>query len=381
MIDIVDSRHGARLLLEDSYATYPHSNGFVGGGSGLVLGIAGGRPRLVRVDPAGPAADPVEVVSAEEFRRASDGVDAPSWSPTAPTTPVPWFDVALETDVLVTCWGNQLLLTDDLERAGGLRPLYRPETGWVLHELMSISADGSAAYVSESDGVEWTLRRVDVGGGGSEPIVRLPWHANHVHPVPADESWLLFSHEGPAATVPDRMWAIDERHASAAGPVFDQLAFSDTAGTPVSVGHERGMFHEPGAVVVAYGESPTGPRGLVQTFLDGRPPRLVSAGDRDWHCGISRDGRQMVVDTSGPWEAPGRGWADAGRASSIVLVDAESGARRELARTGFIGHPYHPHPSFTPDGTAVLFNHVEFDELGEPVARGAALVPVSPSHE
>lgn len=375
MIDHEETLPPIRLLLEGSYATYPHSNGFLRGSRRVVLGVAGGPPELVSVDLDDLAAGPVVVVGADEFARATEAVtDVPVWSAGHPTTPVPWFDIALEADVLVTYWGNRLLVTDTLESSGGLRSLYRPEPGWVLHELMSISADGESAFVSESDGEEWVLRRVSVPVGSSEVLIRVPWHANHVHPVPADESWIMFSHEGQAATVSDRMWALHPRLAPAGQVAFDQRAVADVAGATVSIGHERAKFHEPGAVVVAYGESPVAPRGLFETYLDGRPPRLVSTGDRDWHCGISRDGRSMVVDTSGPWDRPGRGWFDAGNQSSIILIDPATGSRRELAKTGFIAHPYHPHPSFTPDGGDVVFNHVAYDERGVPVSRGAAAV-------
>ncbi|CAD6010666.1 hypothetical protein [Agreia sp. COWG] len=366
-----------RVLLEDSYATYPHSNGYLRGGRQVVLGIAGGRPSLVRVDLGDPHADHAIVVRPDQFELAADSTFAgTSWSPEHATTPVPWFDIALHSDTLVTCWGNQLLTADAAGTDERLRTLYRPPTGWTLHELMSISGDGRTAYVSESDGREWVLRSVAVGDGDTEELLRASWHANHIHPVPADESWLMFSHEGPASTIGDRMWAMHPTLAPGGRVTVDQRALSD-AETPLSIGHERARFDCAGAVVVAYGESPAGPRGLYETFLDGRAPRLVSAGDRDWHCGVSRDGTRMVVDTTGPFSRPGRGWIDAGSHSSIVLVDPTSGARRELARTGFIGHPYHPHPSFTPDGQAVVFNHVQYADDGATIVRrGAAIVAV-----
>lgn len=102
-----------RVLLEDSYATYPHSNGYLRGGRQVVLGIAGGRPSLVRVDLGDPHADHAIVVRPDQFELAADSTFAyTSWSPEHATTPVPWFDIALHSDTLVTCWGNQLLTAD-----------------------------------------------------------------------------------------------------------------------------------------------------------------------------------------------------------------------------------------------------------------------------
>ncbi|MER5365648.1 hypothetical protein [Streptomyces sp. NPDC002722] len=178
------------------------------------------------------------------------------------------------------------------------------------------------------------------------------WRSHQFH-SPYDESWLTFAHEGPSREIPDRIWARHPVRAPEGRCVFDQAAEGGT----LAVGHERWMFHDLGALVCAYGESEAGPRGLYALHPDGRPARLVSAGERDWHCDISRDGRRAVVDTSGPLDAPGRGWQNAGQVSDVVLVDMATGARTLLARTAADRHPRHPHPVFTPDGTAVLHNH------------------------
>lgn len=60
---------------------------------------------------------------------------------------------------------------------------------------------------------------------------------------------------------------------------------------------------------------------------------------------------------SGPLDTPGRGWQNAGQVSDVMLVDIATGARTLLAGTAADRHPRHPHPVFTPDGTAVLHNH------------------------
>lgn len=361
-----------RMLLEDTYATYPHSNGFYDEGRRVALGRADGNEEIigVRLDGEG---DP-EVLLSAEFIASESGQAVEPWTVASPHRSVPWFDIALDAQTLVCARGSALFQVELAHEAPEPRVAYRSADGWRLDGLTSVSADGRTALISESREGEYRALVIDLALGGAREVVRHPWHANHFHFVPADESWIAYSHEGESTSVEDRMWAWHARKDPKGRPVVDQRQLSETPEAVLAIGHERGKFHDPGAVVIAYGESPAGPRGVYETYLDGRAPRLLSPGERDWHCGISRDGSALIVDTTGSAASPGRGWADAGRASSLVLIDASTGRRRVLAETGFIAHPYHPHPSFTPDGSAIVFNHVEFGGDGEVRRRGAAVL-------
>ncbi|MFE2774025.1 hypothetical protein [Microbacterium resistens] len=382
-----------RILLEDSYATYPHSNGYYGeGGRRVALGRADasaeqGAGEIVGVRWGAEGDPDPEVLLPADVLAEEAGTAFPVWTPEHPTRSVPWFDIAVGAPVLICARGSAVLR---VQLAGpGRTPsvVYRAADGWSLDGLTSVAADGRTAVISEGrrrddGGSEHRALLLDLASGATREIVRHPWRANHFHFSPADESWIGYAHEGAATAVDDRLWAWHPQHAPEGRPVVDQRALAVERGArgeqdAVALGHERWMFHDSGAVVIAYGESPVGPRGVYEVFVDERAPRLVSAGDRDWHVGVSRDGRRIVVDTTGPADAPGRGWADAGTASTIVLVDAATGSRRTLAETGFIAHPYHPHPSFTPDGSAVVFSHVERDAAGRILRRGAAVVPVA----
>lgn len=363
-----------RILLDDSYATYPHSNGYYAEGRRIALGRADGIDEIVGVNLDGTG-DPEVLLPAALLASESDRAAEP-WSTEAPRNAVPWFDVALDAQTLVCAWGDALFQVELATQTRAPRIAYRAGDGWTLDGLTSVAADGRTVAISESRDGEHRALLLDLEDGTATEIVRHPWHANHFHFVPADESWIGYSHEGSSTAVDDRLWAWHPQQAPEGRRVVDQRMLSETPGVAVALGHERWMFHDVGAVVVGYGESPGGPRGVYQAYVDGRSPRLISSGERDWHCGISRDGSWIVVDTTGPAEAPGRGWSGAGSASSIVLIDAATGARRELASTGFIAHPYHPHPSLTPDGTAVVFNHVDFDETGAVRRRGAAVLPL-----
>ncbi len=143
--------------------------------------------------------------------------------------------------------------------------------------------------------------------------------------------------------------------------LFDQFAHDPQR--VLYAGHERWSFHDRSVLIVAYGEGPARPRGIYEAFTDGRPQRLVSEGDRDMHLDVSRDGRWVVVDTSGAFDAPGKGWEDSRAISDILVIDRLTGERRYVARTRIMNHPSHPHPVFSPDGRHIYYN--EANEKGD----------------
>ncbi|MFC4138283.1 MULTISPECIES: hypothetical protein [unclassified Microbacterium] len=323
------------------YGAYPHTNGFLPGGERMVVGSAG-LDALLIVDVA-IGATPRPLLELAEIGSAPGAI--------------PWFDVALEVPLLATVWAGRILTLDLSDAAPRPRAVRTAAEGAAFDGLVSISPDGSRIAAIEVRGDSRTLLSIDARSGSVESSTALHGEANHVQISPADPAWVGFAHEGPAASIPDRMWGVHPRLAPQGISLFDQRALSADHDDPLQAGHERWMFHRPGAIIVAYGEGPA-PRGVWEVPV-GAEARLISAGDRDWHCGISRDGTRVVVDTTGPAAAPGRGWADAGDRSSIVVIDTATGARTVIAETRFAPHPFHPHPAFTPDGAQIVHNHID----------------------
>lgn len=331
------------FIAVDVYATYPHCNGFLPDGSRMVVGDAE-RPAL-------------HIVDVERGARPELLVDLPPAGDA-----IAWFDVALEVPLLAMAWAGRVLTLDLTDAAARPRTVHTGD----LDGLVGISPDGSRIAAIEQRGTERTLLVIDAETGRVDDRVSLASHANHVQMSPADPSWIGCAHEGAAADIADRVRAHHPASAPAGRLLFDQRANADDPAHPLQVGHERWMFHRTGAVLVAYGDGPQ-TRGVWEAPVDA-PARLVSAGERDWHVGISRDGSRVVVDTTGPADMPGHGWQDAGDRSSIIVIDTGTGARTVVAETRFAQHPFHPHPSFTPDGRAVVHNHI--DATGR---RGVAL--------
>lgn len=337
------------LLVTDVYAAYPHSNGFTPDG------------RLVVGDALRPA---LHIVDLMRGAKKTELIDLAHLVEDA----IVWFDVALRAPLLVTARADHLLLVnvDD----GRTRVLHRSTNGAALDGLVAISPDGSLVAAIEHHSTDHRLLLIEASTGRVEEKLRVPWLANHVQFSLHDPDWLGCAHEGPADLITDRVQAFHPLLAPTGRNLADQHALSADAARALQLGHERWMFHRDGAIVVAYGDGPE-PRGLWEMPV-GEPARLISAGPRDWHCGISRDGTLAVVDTTGPATLPGHGWNDAGDRSSVVVVDMASGKRTIVANTRFDAHPFHPHPAFTPDGRHIVHNHITADGR-----RGVALREVA----
>lgn len=263
---------------------------------------------------------------------------------------------------------GQRLLAWEVGSKNEPRVLFRDPEGeegkWAIN-VSDISADGRSfvamrrfrgtkpyKVLPDGRGLQYQLLHHDLRAGRSEFVMETPWWLNHVHFSPKNPEWISMAHEGDADKVPDRLWAWHARKAPEGSMLFAQTGAD---GLPLYVGHERACFHRESCLFIAFGSSPSASTGLYEVDFDGKH-RLISAGDRDWHCNISRDGRWAVVDTTGPHDAPGRGWADAGRTSDIVAINLRSGARAFLHRSTHSKHPYHPHPHISPDGRWVVFN-------------------------
>jgi hypothetical protein len=325
------------------YIGYPHSNGFADSGQSLVVGqLESSAVSLWKMDRA----------SLSSVHLGTFPISEP------PPNKVIWFDVAADANQMIAS-ANQSILQWDLNRIGPPIEVYRAEAPWLLDQLLSITADARQMVVSirhRDHGVSRGVL-VNLSTGKAETIIEVPWFANHFHFCPADPNWIGFAHEGPTEKIPDRTCVWHAMHAPQGRCVFDQA--SDDPATHLCVGHERWTHHDVSALTIGYGVSPAGPRGLYEVFADGRPARLISGGDRDFHCDVSRDGRFAVIDTTGPHDAPGKGWENAQDVSDIFIVDMTTGRRQFLARSHLNLHPRHAHPVFTPDASMIFYNEAE----------------------
>lgn len=322
------------------YHTYPHCEGFADAGGSVVLGqIEESHVSLWLLD----LRDGKERCVARFHRPA----DARSLNETAV-----WFDVAAKDNLLVAV-AEGAAWRIDLDSRAAPRLLWRPPAGTKIDPLPSVTSDGHQALFHFAHGGVHSAVIIDLAANTERWLPNFAWHANHFHFSPCDPEWIVFCHEGDCRTISDRLWAWHPRHAPIGRCLFDQHAAGP--GRFLQMGHERACWHAPSLLVPAFGHSPVSGAGLYEVFFDQRPPRFVGPSDRDWHCNVSRDGQWAVVDTTGPHDVPGKGWEQAADISDIMLVHVESGRRDFLARSHQRMHPWHPHPSFSPDGRHILY--------------------------
>ncbi|WP_166355634.1 hypothetical protein [Phytoactinopolyspora limicola] len=359
------------IVRAGAHLTYPHTNGFHDDGQHLAIARYDPREGTIGIStipwPAGAANGPAGS-ALDDSPAVERVVCALPWA----GTPHPvWFDVAADANLIVWVRDDALHLRDLTQWTAAVR-LYAAPAGAVLDGLCSITADGRRVAVVEHHPPDGSYRLLEIcsATGAAQELARLPWHANHVQFSPHTPDWIGFAHEGPARQTPDRIWACHDPSGPEPRCVVDQWRLSEQPGGFVAAGHERWMFHDVGMVFCAYGESDAGPRGIYTAWPDGPAPRLVVLGDRFWHCDISRDGQWIVADTQGPYDgassttdvhaSSSRGpRSTTGHVSDVVLVDVQSGHTAHLARTWASRHPHHPHPVFSPDGQAVLYNHTD----------------------
>lgn len=331
---------------ENCYFTYPHANGFLPDGRTAVLArTKGNRTEFLAFNPEESSTSTLSWL---------EGVKM-------------YYDIS-SNGLLGAVANNSIVVMDVSDgKASEPRVLWESTAPWRLGDLFGITADGQTAYVDFHD--YNTPERHQIRAFATDALMPEPgevileknWLLNHVHPSPYNDEWIFFSHEGQKVT--DRMWNWNAKASPEGQSIFNQL---DAEGKPLYIGHELAMHHKLAMLAVAYGNSPGSPRGLYEVEALGdeaqQQVRLLSEGNRDLHCNISRDGRWAVVDTMGPSDAPGPpldGWITVkdGSVSDVLIVNLETGARQFLVRSHMDRkHPWHLHPHISPDGRWVIYN-------------------------
>lgn len=335
------------------YHTYPHSNGFTVDGREMVVMQMMPDHTSLWMLPIDKLDSRPESISPGR-RIASFDLPQPA-SDKAPINI--WPDIAIHKNIMTMSVLDSVWLLDMDESPARPRLLYVAPKGTKLTDLTSLKPDASKVCFGVRDDVtgKYQCIEVDIATGQVDVVMEADWFINHFHYCPHDPDWLGYCHEGPTEQIPDRMHAMHPSLLPQGRCIFDQQ--SNEPGKLLCVGHERWCYHETAAITIAYGVSPASPRGLyrISPFPD-QPAKLISEADRDWHCNVTRDGKHMVVDTTGPSDLPGTGWENANGVSDIVHVNPTTGQRTFLARTKLRFHPWHPHPAFSPDGRWIFFN-------------------------
>ena len=201
---------------------------------------------------------------------------------------------------------------------------------------VSLDAGGGALYagaVLEED-ERWALLALDLAKRHWRTVMALDSRIGHVQANPVVSGVVMFCHET-GGDAPQRMWVVDAKDAS------PRPFYKETYGEWVT--HEAWWGGDRAAFTIwPYDdEHRRKPHGAVSADL-ATGTLTVHAQFPAWHIHGRPDGKWLVAD-------------DMDR--NIWLIRREDGERRLLTQ-GHLGQGFktHPHPSFTPDGTGVVFS-------------------------
>jgi len=345
---------------ENTYFTYPHSNGFMPDG------------RAVLASPT----------------QATKGVPGLAFIAFDPKTgDVQPLCHVRDTRMYWSISDNGIMLLSQREGAAVVDLNHRnpsprrilDERNWTVHGDNDISGDGKWALLTLSRHIVPKAYRtimVETATGRIITIMAPGWSMDHAHFSPFDQSWISLC-ANRTNRDPERMWVWHAESAPRGRQVFKQTTL---AGTFFHVGHERAMFHKPAILTIAYGTSSATPRGLYAVGFDGTV-KLISESNRDLHCNISRDGTWAVVSLQGRYAQkelrPTPDWLNSeGKFgfTDVVAINMASGRRAFLheGTNAATGQPYEVQPSISPDGKWVLLKDareqrvlfLEIDQLG-----------------
>jgi oligogalacturonide lyase len=184
------------------------------------------------------------------------------------------------------------------------------------------------------EGAKWGILALNIASGQWKTVAELDFRIGHIQANPSIARIIMFCHET-GRDAPQRMWLIS---ANGVGPrPFYKETYDEWVTHEIWWGGVRAAF-----TIWPYDdEHKKRPHGVLSADVaTGRP--VVHSQFPAWHTCGSPDGKWLVAD-------------DFER--NIWLIRADDGQRRLLTQ-GHLdkGHDTHPHPSFTPDNKAVVFN-------------------------
>lgn len=205
---------------------------------------------------------------------------------------------------------------------------------------MSLDADECALYVGITlkENEQWGIAALDLSSRTWRVVAKVGFRVGHIQANPIRPGIVMFCHET-GGDAPQRMWVVN-RDSSGLRPFYKET-YEEWVTHEVWWGADRALF-----TVWPYDEvHRQKPHGVMSADLATGTPTLHSELPA-WHTHGSPDGRWAVAD-------------DFDR--NLWLIRVDTGERRLLVR-GVLGPgcETHPHPSFTPDSKAVVFNSSRF---------------------
>jgi len=202
-----------------------------------------------------------------------------------------------------------------------------------LSGSISVDRNGKDIYLGVERDSSWALMKLDSEAGSFAKIVELGFRVGHCQAHPSISGLIMYCWET-GGDAEQRMWVV--RADGSGNTAFYTETYDEWVTHEVWWGSDRALF----TIWPKNDEMLKKPHGIAYVSLADRSLHILDQR-KYWHVGADRAGRWAVGDTFD---------------GELYLVDARTGQASLLTQ----GHrpkgaTVHPHPSFSPDDSSVLF--------------------------
>ena len=218
------------------------------------------------------------------------------------------------------------------------------------HSMAFENADGSLLIFGTRTGELNTISAMRTDDGSVFTILEIDMLPGHIHCSPTDPSLIMHCDATVSdAHVKQRVWLLTADGKKHWHPYTQ---------TPQEWLTHESWLGNTGKCLICYW-----PSGIMEINQDGSGARHIAKVNA-WHAGSTTDGKYCVVDTN---------WPERG----LFLIETDTGRMCHLAESGNSGggagaSEVHPHPSFSPDGSKVMWGS---ERTGNPEAYCVDVAP------
>lgn len=204
----------------------------------------------------------------------------------------------------------------------------------IISGTLSVDSNGKDIYLGvQYDEDSWGLVALNARTGQFRKIIDLGFRIGHCQAHPSISGLIMYCWET-GGDSPQRMWIV-RADGSENGPFYKET-YDEWVTHEVWWGADKALF----TIWPKNEQMLAKPHGIGYISINNRSLNILSQ-KKYWHVGGSPDGKWAVGDNF---------------EGEIYLINADTGRARLLTQGHRpLGATVHPHPSFSPDGSSVLF--------------------------